>query len=873
MSKRNHSEYNSRRTFLKNTLAAGGAATLGSTALFASGADAIMDGPVHGNVIRIKSNRENYYQPLEQMTIECSGQGTLVVQDAAGTEYFRSDVSGRQRFKAAGVLGYHRVVLMDQKGREKDAAWFPVNCETGIIDASGEFSEMMEMLKYTLMRSSYNRGQLKRMNGKHYIQFSSWFQDHMYAMLGMRYFEKELKSGVDLYTEGQREDGMLHDNYKHPWDPRGSWSRRFDYGNFVKVPEDPTSDSVFVRVPVENIAEFSYMEGVYLTWKATGDDAWMESKLDSMLRAMNYTLTDPYRWSEKFNLTKRGYTIDIWDFQNVYDTKRGGNDTMRVYLDRSEFGILYADNVRFAQSCNYLAEMLEFAGRKDEAVRVREKSGEIKQRIDELSWNGEFYRHWVPEDPTVERDFGGVDESRQVTLSNTWILNRGLLTHAQVTSIIRTYLRIKDEMPGSSPGEWYCCYPPFEKGWSAKKWNYMNGGVTPIAAGELALACFDHGYERYGVDILRRVKQLAEKTGNFLHGCYKGAIEEEPERTFQPIDLRVEANADFSGTGDKPKGVMGWTNEGDNDLHEFPTGKQSFIEVPFDVIDPAENNRAAVLALSAEEGYKTEAAFGIGRKAGSLYFLHCMGGGAIAGTMTWEYEDDTTVTRYISSTSGPGMPKSVENWWTPDIPESRGAMQVLHTAWTGKNDHSPKVGVVIYGMNNPEPDKVIRQLHFRAGEIDSKWMIIGLTLSDAAVYFRPNILSTIPNHWAAAECMYGLIEGLAGIKDDGVAFSAARLSPRWEVAGTDKISVTAKYEASGGYLRYTYSKRGKDRIIEFTGSADRTAVELLLPEGESAKQIEVNGSPVNYTLKQVEGSEYATLKITGKGFHTVVLYC
>ncbi len=861
-------ETNTRRDFIKKAAGIGGMAVVGGNTIFA-GVNQESIRPVNGKILKIDPDPETFFKPLGKITVTGYKEGVIVVKDGAGNEYFRSESSSKASFKAAGVLGFHQVLLEDKKGNVLDTASFPVNCETEITDEDGEFSDLMAMLIYTMMNTGYNAGQMKRMNGKLYMYFSSWFQDHMYAMLGMRYFQKELKSGVDLYTDGQREDGMIHDNYKHKWDPRGAWSRRFDYGNFVTVPEDPNSSCVYVRVPVENMAEFSYIEGVWLTWKATGDNAWMKSKLDSMLKAMNYTMTDPYRWSEKYNLTKRGYTIDIWDFQNSYDTERGGNDTMRVYLDKSEFGILYADNVRFAQSCNYLAKMLKYAGRDNESARVEKTAKEIKKRIDELSWNGRFYRHWVPENTEVERDFGGTDETQQVTMSNTWVLNRGLITHEQVVAIIKTYQRIKDEMPESSPGEWYCCYPPFEKGWHTKKWNYMNGGVSPIAAGELALGCFDHGYEKYGVDILRRVYKLSEKTGQYIHGCYKGKIEEEPIRSFTQLDLSNVANTDFVGDGKRPKGVMGWTNEGDNDLHEFPTGKQTFKDIPFNVIDPAQNGRRAVLALSADKGYKRHAVIEVNKKAGSLYFLHCMGRGVIGGSVTFHYTDGSAVTKYITSMGSKGQPRAIGNWWTPDVEESGGAMQYLHTAWTGKNSRTPKVGVFIYGMNNPEPEKTIKTIEFEGQKDDSKWMILGLTLSDEKVYFKPGIVSTIPAHWAAAECMFGLIEGLAGIKDTGVAFDKAALAPRWEAAGKKSVKATAKYEASGGYLAYEFKKSANKIQIDFTGTASETQVEILLPQGKSVKQVKLNGEIVEAEEKKNENSAYAAITVNGIQANTV----
>jgi hypothetical protein len=37
---------------------------------------------------------------------------------------------------------------------------------------------------------------------------------------------------------------------------------------------------------------------------------------------------------------------------------------------------------------------------------------------------------------------------------------------------------------------------------------YVNGGIMPLVGGELALAAFQHGFEAYGVDILKRYHAL-----------------------------------------------------------------------------------------------------------------------------------------------------------------------------------------------------------------------------------------------------------------------------------------------------------------------------------------------------------------------------
>ena len=61
-----------------------------------------------------------------------------------------------------------------------------------------------------------------------------------------------------------------------------------------------------------------------------------------------------------------------------------------------------------------------------------------------------------------------------------------------------------------------------------------------------------------------------------------------------------------------------------------------------------------------------------------------------------------------------------------------------------------------------------------------------------------------PDNWAAANAMAALVEGLAGVKNEGLAYEKVTLSPRWVSAGVDTVDVTVKYAASEGYIAYKY---------------------------------------------------------------------
>jgi hypothetical protein len=98
-------------------------------------------------------------------------------------------------------------------------------------------------------------------------------------------------------------------------------------------------------------------------------------------------------------------------------------------------------------------------------------------------------------------------------------INRGAADHAQAASIIREYRRRGAE--GRAFAEWFSIDPPFPDGIFGDdrlvRGAYVNGGIMPLVGGELARAAFEHGFERYGADILARYYRLiADKGEAFL---------------------------------------------------------------------------------------------------------------------------------------------------------------------------------------------------------------------------------------------------------------------------------------------------------------------------------------------------------------------
>ncbi len=805
-----------------------------------------------GQVGLSPSEDSRYYQPLEQVSVYFPADHGLKVFDADGNMYHHSGTSGDTEFTVGGALGRHRWELYAPDGKLDGTGIFDVDCHTDIRDAAGTYSEYLDILYWSMVKNWGESG-IERINGKFYKHFVRWLRDHVHTMKGMKYFYGDLQSGIGLYADTQREDGMIWDNVYRRTPPYNHWQYRFSYGDFIRVLEDGYYE--MKRIPVENDVEYLFLEGIYYTWKATGDDAWMRSMLDPAREAVHYSLTDPYRWSRKYGLLKRGFTIDTWDFQSSIDVARTG-DPMVVRLDTTKFGIMFGDNTGMARSLEYLAEMLEHAGFSEEAYNYQLEATKLRERLNTLSWQGEFYKHHVPEDPSFKRDLG-VDPDSQVTLSNAYSINRNI-GHVKAKAIIQTYMRIREEMPESSPGEWYTCYPPFERGFGDhnQKWDYMNGGVTTIVAGELAHGAFEHGFEDYGVDILNRTLELSRKTQDYLHCTYKGAIEPEPLRSFTPLPLDKVANADLKGTG--AEGVPGWTGEGINDLRNFPTGSQTFGDIPFEIADPALNGRRAVLAISGAEGYKNTERLPVNKKAASVYVLHAIGHGSVAGKLVLEYQDGE---RFIDVIHG----SKISNWWYPSAPSGRGDLNTI-VAWRGENAITKNVGAVIYGLNNPHPEKEIRSIYFEGMNNPTRWMVLGITLSDTPVYFRPGIVSFgIPDNWGAAALVYALVEGLAGVKNEGTCFDKVKVSPRWSAAGTNKADVSIKYPARGGYVSYHYEMQENKLLMNITGNFNECTLECLLEDDQVPEQVKVNDKEVPVKLRSIEDSRYILIPVKDGG--------
>jgi hypothetical protein len=179
---------------------------------------------------------------------------------------------------------------------------------------------------------------------------------------------------------------------------------------------------------------------------------------------------------------------------------------------------------------------------------------------------------------------------------------------------------------------------------------------------------------------------------------------------FKEIDLSAHVN--HALRDDKAKGLVGWTNQGENDMRELPVGRQTFAGVPFTICSP----RSAVVLYSTAANMnepKEVKGIKVGQKADALFFLHAMAwGGKEPFKYMVHYEDGSSQEIQILTN------KQVCDWWEPSARANENMGQYGgFVAWKGQNPMTRAMnreGVVLPGYEwvNPHPEKVIRDIDF-----------------------------------------------------------------------------------------------------------------------------------------------------------------
>ena len=402
--------------------------------------------------------------------------------------------------------------------------------KTTFSQETGEYGTMLQQLEQRM--SNYQEKWVKTLGGKKRNVFVPWIRDHVHVMKAMKYIHPDMVSFIEFYLENQTNEGLYFDYY-YPLGVRGISDRTklFDQRYWKLIPEDSIQ---MHRLPVEADLEYLLVEGVYAVWQSTGDTSFVKKWLPALVKGMNYSMSDPLRWSKKYQLLKRGYTLDTWDFLQLPTsreeyTRNGGNVQKGIFNidENTPMGIMHGDNSGLYAACNQLSHMFMAVGDRNAAEKWKQEGAGIQKRTNALCWNGKFYAHFVEDDP--QPPYLKMDQKNTLSLSNPYDINRGLPTRSMAQSIIKTYKDLKESNKQNSFAEWYGIYPAVQPHFADyKPGSYMNGGVNTIVAGELAKAAFQNGYETYGTDILQRLMDLMKKHNGDLPVSYtpEGKVDE-----------------------------------------------------------------------------------------------------------------------------------------------------------------------------------------------------------------------------------------------------------------------------------------------------------------------------------------------------------
>ena len=364
-------------------------------------------------------------KPFDKLNIVCTAAGTIVVKDGAGRAYVRMKALPTQSFLVGGAAGKQTILLMDKNEKTIGISTFILQANTA-IDDGGKMTGLFDMLHKGMIaedRKGYHEMKWKDNSYKFYVP---WDLDNNNVMNGIQYFVPYGDGLTNLLRETQREDGMIWSFVAKDNDGSGSsayFKSAYASTNFFR--ED--KDAFFVRQPVDNHSDYNYVNMFYKHWRASGNSEWMKKTLPSAALALDYCYTDSIRWSKRFQLLKRPYCIDSWDFQvdDEYTPAAPISPTMVVVPGKTKYGVFFGDNTGYYEACNQLAEMYDSANQKDRATIYRSRGAAILQNLIKLSWNGKFFTHFIDEDPTVKRNLG-VDEKAQIAQGNMYSINRGL---------------------------------------------------------------------------------------------------------------------------------------------------------------------------------------------------------------------------------------------------------------------------------------------------------------------------------------------------------------------------------------------------------------------------------------------------------------
>ncbi len=118
----------------------------------------------------------------------------------------------------------------------------------------------------------------------------------------------------------------------------------------------------------------------------------------------------------------------------------------------------------------------------------------------------------------------------------------------------------------------------------------------------------------------------------------------------------------------------------------------------------------------------------------------------------------------------------------------------------------------------------------------------------------------IPDIWGQAAVASALIEGLAGVVDNGTGFNHVTLSPRWSYTERNDLEVNVAYGPSGKSISYNYRRVNDEIVMDIDGKASIVNCHILLPKGIESASATLNGEAVSSKIEKILESYYIVIE-------------
>lgn len=123
--------------------------------------------------------------------------------------------------------------------------------------------------------------------------------------------------------------------------------------------------------------------------------------------------------------------------------------------------------------------------------------------------------------------------------------------------------------------------------------------------------------------------------------------------------------------------------------------------------------------------------------------------------------------------------------------------------------------------------------------------------------------STDHSIWDIGAWMRALQEGLAGIRDTSRLFEEVACCPRWTAAGIRNVRAVSRYPGGPAYFGYAYEtdQQRNEVRVQYSGSGRSVKFSVLLPKGQTARRVVVDGRTVSHRTAVVEQSRYCRFRV------------